>query len=85
MRMTIGELKRRFGEIEGIATKEPIIVVSDGRESVVILSAEEYGRLKRRDRQVLRAGELSEAEIEYISNAELPDEFRHLDAELNEK
>lgn len=85
MRMTTGELKRRLEEIEGIATKEPIFVVSGGRESLVILSAEEYGRLRRRDRRVLRAGELSEAEIDYISNAELPEESRHLDAELNEK
>lgn len=33
-------------------------------------------------REVLLVGELSDAELEAIANAEVPQEFAHLDAEL---
>jgi len=37
-----------------------------------VLSAEEYARLKRRDRRVIAAGELTEDEIALIAKAEVP-------------
>jgi len=44
----------------------------------VVLSAEEYARLKRRDRRV----GLSEEWVEAARNAKVPDEFAALDTEL---
>ena len=50
----------------------------DGRDELVVLSAEEYARLKRRDRRV----GLSEEWVEAARNAKVPDEFAALDTEL---
>jgi hypothetical protein len=48
----------------------------------VLLSAEEYARLKRGDRRAVAAEELSEAELELIASAEVPAEQADLDADL---
>jgi len=51
-----------------------------GRDSLVLLSADEYLRLKRRDRDVLHVSELSDAEIAAINEAPSPEEaaaFNH--------
>jgi hypothetical protein len=54
----------------------------DGRDEFVVLSAEEYARLKRRDRRVGLTEELPEEWVEAVRNAKVPDEFAALDAEL---
>jgi hypothetical protein len=51
---------------------------------LVVLSADEYERLKRRDRRVISAGELSDMEIVLIAQAEAPAEHAHLDDELKD-
>ena len=48
----------------------------------VVISTEEYRRLRRRAREVLRAGELSDAELESIANTEMDQRHQHLDREL---
>jgi hypothetical protein len=45
---------------------------------------EEYARLKRRDRRVVRTGYLTDADLERIAQAEVPAEHVHLDEELKE-
>ena len=54
----------------------------DPRERIAVLPAEEYARLKRRDRRVGLAEELPEEWIEAVRAAKVPDEFAALDAEL---
>ena len=54
----------------------------DPRERIAVLPAEEYARLKRRDRRVGLAEELPDEWIEAVRNAKVPDEFAALDAEL---
>lgn len=49
---------------------------------LVVLSAEKFARLKRGDRQAVRAEELSPAEIELIAVAEVPEGHAELDGEL---
>jgi hypothetical protein len=44
-----------------------------------MISAEEYLRLKRRDRQVFAAGELPEEMVEAVQNSEMDSRHRHLD------
>ena len=48
----------------------------------VILSVDEYERLKRRDRHALAVEELSDAEIEAIRDAEPPAEAAKHDCEV---
>jgi hypothetical protein len=48
----------------------------------VLLSADEYQRLKRRDRRAIAVEELSDGQIAALHRAKVPDEYGHLDAEL---
>jgi len=79
------ELQRKLGEVQDAALKEPVAITRNGRERLVLLSIEEYRRLKRRDRVVLRAGQLSDEFLEALANAEMPADDNHLNAELDEK
>ena len=46
------------------------------------MAAEEWERLRRRDRRAGLAAELSEEWAEAVRLAKVPDEFSHLDAEM---
>ena len=41
-----------FGTLSDKARHEPVVITKPGRDSLVVMSAEEWERLKRRDRQV---------------------------------
>lgn len=47
-------------------------------------STEDSGRPKRSDREVLRAEDFSESDLEAIAVAKVPDEFAYLDAALKD-
>jgi prevent-host-death family protein len=76
------EFQRNFGAYQDKALIEPVAITRNGRERIVVLSADEYHRLKRRDRQALRVGDLSATDLAAISGAEMAPEHRRLDAEL---
>jgi prevent-host-death family protein len=82
IRTTEAELQRGLGALAEKARHEPVTITKDGRDDLVLLSAEEYARLKRRDRRVGLTEELSEEWIEAVRSAKVPDEFTALDAEL---
>lgn len=83
VRMTAAELQRGFAALADRARREPVAITTpDGRDEFVVLSAEEYARLKRRDRRVGLTEELPEEWVETVHNAKVPDEFAALDAEL---
>lgn len=70
------------GAYQDLAQREPVVITRHNREHTVLLSAEEYRRLKRRDRQVFRVGELSEADIAAIAATEAPAEAAAFDSEI---
>lgn len=84
MRVSTAEFIKAYGSLADRALTEPVTITKNGRDRLVLLSAEEYARLARRDRQVLRAEELTDAEAELIAKAEVPAEYAHLDAELGD-
>ena len=67
-----------------MALTRPVTITKNGRERTVLLSAEEYGRLKQRDRRALVAEELTDRQLELIRNAKVPEEYAHLDAEIKD-
>jgi hypothetical protein len=82
IRMTEAEVLG-FRAVAERARREPVaITTKDGQEEFVVLSAEEYARLKRRDRRVGLAEDLPEEWVDAVRNAKVPDEFAALDAEL---
>jgi len=67
-----GEFLKAYGRITEAALKEPVTITSHGRERLVLLSAEEYHRLRRRDRAALYPWELSEDDLRALEAAEPP-------------
>ena len=83
--VTITQLQRHIGGIQELAAKEPVCITRNGREKYILLSAEEYHRLKRRDRQVLGVEDLSEDDVRDIAAANVPEEYAYLNELLNEE
>ena len=73
-RITSREFQRNFGRFQDEALKAPLSITRNGRERLVLLSIEEYTRLKRRDRRAIAVENLSDADIEAIRLAEPPAE-----------
>lgn len=60
--VTSTAFKNRVGEFQDKALAGPVLITKNGREHTVLLSAAEYQRLRRRDRQVPLAEELETLE-----------------------
>jgi prevent-host-death family protein len=82
VRISTADFIKNFGTLADKALAEPVRITKHGRDRLVMLSAAEYDRLKRRDRRVVRAEDLTDDELDMIAQAEVPAEFAHLDAEL---
>lgn len=76
------EFQRNFGTYSDKALLEPVAITRNGRERIVILSADEYHRLKRRAREALPVEALSDADLAAISATEMAPRHQHLDSEL---
>lgn len=81
-RVSSTEFQKKVGLYQDLALTEPLTVTRNGREKIVVLSAEEYHRLKRRDRQVLRVEDLTTEDLEAIAAAKPPAEARSFDHEV---
>lgn len=82
--VSAAEFQRNIGKYQDIALTKPVAITKNGRERTVLLSAEEYARLRRRDRRVLATEELSEQQIEAVRKARVPEQFAGLDKELKD-
>jgi prevent-host-death family protein len=82
MKVTTADFIKNYGTLADRALAEPVTITKNGRDRLVVLSADEYARLKRRDRRVVRLEDFSEDEMALIAKAETPQEYADLDAEL---
>lgn len=80
--VTTVEFQRNFARYQDAALTAPIAISQHGREHLVMLSADEYHRLKRRSRAVLPIGMLSDDDLAAIAAAEIPAGHDDLDHEL---
>jgi PHD/YefM family antitoxin component YafN of YafNO toxin-antitoxin module len=81
MRVTTAEFIKNYGTLADKALSEPVTITKNGRGRLVVVSAEEYDRLMRRNRRAIRPEELSDEDLALIAAAEVPSEYAHLDAE----
>lgn len=80
--ITSTEFQRNADRYQDEALSQPIAITHDGRERLVMLSAEEYRRLKRQDRHVLTAADISEDELAALERTRAPESSKRFDHEL---
>ena len=83
VKITSAEAQKQFGRYGEIAQREPVSITNHGRESLVLLSATEYARLKAMDtRKAFYAWELPEDVLQALETAEPPEWTACFDHEL---
>jgi prevent-host-death family protein len=82
VKVSSAEFQKNIGRYQDIALREPVLVTRNGRGRTVLLSTEEYQRLKRRDREVVGIYDLSQEEIEALKNLEIPEEAKQYNHEV---
>jgi len=66
------EFQRNIGRYQDIALTRPVAVTRNGRERTVMISIEEYRRLKRRDCRVMALEDFTEADIAALEATRAP-------------
>jgi PHD/YefM family antitoxin component YafN of YafNO toxin-antitoxin module len=84
MRVSSAEFLKNYGTLTEKALSEPITITRNGRDRLVIISVEEYERLKRRDRRAYLIEDMTPEQLSALEPAEVPPEYAHLDAELRD-
>ncbi|MBX3483270.1 type II toxin-antitoxin system Phd/YefM family antitoxin [Phenylobacterium sp.] len=82
IRVAAAEFQKNIGRYQDMALTQPVTVTRNGRDRTVIISAEEYSRLKRRDREVLGLEDFTQEDLELILAAEPPPEAAQYDHEV---
>lgn len=84
MKVSTAEFIRNYGALADKALAEAVTITKNGRDRLVVISADEYARLKRRDRRVVKLEDFTDDEMALIAKAEVPPGHEHLDAELKD-
>jgi PHD/YefM family antitoxin component YafN of YafNO toxin-antitoxin module len=84
MRVSTADFIKRYSTLADCALAEPVTITKHGRDRLVVISAAEYGRLKKRDRLVFQSADLPDRVLELIARAEVPAEYAPLDDELKD-
>jgi hypothetical protein len=80
--VSAAEFQRNIGRYQDLALTQAIAVTRNGRERTVLISVDEYLRLKRRDRQVLRLEDFSSDDIATLEATRAPDATKDFDSEV---
>lgn len=84
MRVSAAELQRQWGKVQDLALSEPVTVTCNGRERMVLLSFEEYNRLKRRDRQVMTLADFTAEDMRALEATRAPAEATAFNSEMTD-
>jgi len=82
--VTAAEFHRNVGVYQDIALTKPVAITKNGRERTVLVSAEEFHRLKRRDRQVLGLEDFTAEDIAAIAATRVDPKYDYLNEELKD-
>jgi hypothetical protein len=83
IKVSSAEFQRNIGRYQDLALTQPVAVTRNGRERTVMISTEEYWRLKRRDRRVMSLDDFTDEDIAAIEAAEPPEEAKQFDHEID--
>jgi prevent-host-death family protein len=83
--LSASEFQDRVGEALDRSLSQPVLITKHGRPRNVVLSYDEYERLRARDRRAVRAEDLTDEDIAALEASEMGPGYEHLDAELQAK
>ena len=83
--LSASEFQDRVGEALDRSLSQPVLITKHGRPRNVVLSYDEYERLRARDRRAVRAEDLTDEDIAALEASEMAPGNEHLDAELEAK
>ena len=78
------DFHQRTGEFVDRAMVSPIAITKRGRPHLVLMSFDEYQRLTGSNRRSLHITQLSDAQLESLSQARVPARFEDLNEELED-
>lgn len=81
--VTSGELQKNFGAYRSIAMREPVTVTNHGRDDLVILSFDEYRRLKMLENRAFHASEMTAEELGALNDTAIPAAAAQFDPEVS--
>ena len=84
IRVSSTEFGKEVGRYQDAALSQPVVVTRNGRDRTVMISAEEYARLKRRDRQVFSTADMPEEFVEAVRKSEMDPRHNHLNELLKD-
>lgn len=82
IKVSAAEFQRNIGRYQDAALVQPVAVTRNGRERTVMISVEEYHRLKRRDRQALELDNFTDADIAALEATRAPETSKAFDHEF---
>ena len=83
--LSASEFQDRVGEALDRSLSQPVLITKHGRPRNVVLSYDEYERLRARDRRAVRAEDLTDEDIAALEASEMGPGYEHLDAEFHAK
>ncbi len=81
IKVSAADFQRQLGRYQDIALTQPVAITRNGRDRTVLISVDEYNRLKRRDREVLTLSDFTAEDIAAIETARAPDAAKAFDDE----
>lgn len=84
MKVSSADFIKNYGTLADKALQEPVTITRNGRDRLVLISSEEYERMRRRDRRVIKVEDMSDEEIEEIMQQRVPEEYDYLNEELKD-
>ena len=82
IKVSAAEFQRNIGRYQDMALTQPVVVTRNGRERTVMISVEEYHRLKRRDRRVMGLEDFTDEDIAALEKTRAPEAAKAFDSEL---
>jgi hypothetical protein len=84
MRVSSAEFLKKYGALSDKALSEPVTITRNGRDRLVLVSAEEFQRMRHYAPRARGIEELTDAELTMISEARVSSEHDHLNGLLDD-
>ncbi len=84
VRVSAAELHRHWSKVQDMAKAEPVTVTSKGRDSMVLLTVEEYQRLRHANRRVMTLSDFTDQDIAELERTRAPEEAAIFDREVED-